>query len=89
MSQITCDEWVAEQIDEMDLNGRDEFRTHLITQEIPFFYQDTLDGKTVDVDWLIKRRGFNEIEQKKIKALAKFFNDNGQKIRMLWARLEE
>ena len=88
MSETKAAAWVEGQLADMDLTGRDELYSHLILQEIPFFYQDTLDGKAIDVEWLIKRRGFNAVETKKLRDLAKFFNDNGLKIRQLWAHLE-
>ncbi len=92
MSRITADEWVADQLDEIIIHARDNFYVDLITQEIPFWYKATLDGEKIDdseVDWLINRRGFNEEESKSLRTLASFFNDNGLRIRQLWAYVEE
>ncbi len=92
MSQITADEWVADKLDEIVVTARDGFYSHLITQEIPFWYRATLDGKKVEdseVEWLVKRRGFNETEAESLRTIAKFFNENGQRIRMIWARLDD
>jgi hypothetical protein len=88
MSEKEAQAWVQEQLDKMDLEGRDEFHSYLILQELPFFYRNAIDGEKVEVEWLIKRRGFNKDEAKKMRALADFFNNNGQKIRLIWARLE-
>lgn len=91
MSDKSVRRWIEQRLETMDLEGRDDLRTHLITQEIPFWYQATLDGKGVpedEITWLINRRGFNAEEQKKLRALAAFFNDNGQDIRLMWAKLD-
>jgi hypothetical protein len=92
MSKADADQWVNEQLDKIQVNARDRFYEHLVTQEIPFWYRDTLDGKKVDdsgVETLIKWRGFNAQEQESFRTFAKFFNDNGQHIRLLWCRIQD
>lgn len=92
MSEIQADEFVADHLDDIVVNARDDFYVHLITQEIPFWYRATLDNKPIEddeVEWLIKRRGFNEEESASFRTIAKFFKDNGQRIRLLWARLDD
>lgn len=80
--------WIEAELHKLDLEGRDELRTHLITQEIPFWLRDIRDGKSVEkseVDWFIRRRGFNAAERRKFRALAAFFNSRAEEIRSRFA----
>jgi hypothetical protein len=68
----------------LDLQGRDELYTDLITQEIPFWVDIVAGGSTVDVDevqFFVKRRGFNASETRKFQALADFLNKHATDIR--------
>lgn len=81
---VEQNDWLEEELQGLDLAGRDEFHTHLITQEIPMWIGSIREGATVDddeVSWLIKRRGFNEEEQRKLRGLASFLNDRAERIR--------
>ncbi len=79
---MTTAEWVEDQFRTMDLTGRDSLYTHLIEQEASFWYHNCLEGKPIiNVDFLIRRRGFNADEKFKFRSLANFFVANAEKIR--------
>jgi len=76
--------WLETELQKLDLDGRDDFYTHLITQEIPMWLSKIRAGGSVEdkeVYWLIKRRGFNEQEAEKFKHLAKWLNARAKEIR--------
>ena len=76
--------WLETELQKLDLDGRDDFYTHLITQEIPMWLPKIRKGDTIpdsEVYWLIKRRGFNKQEAEKLKALAAWLNARGPEIR--------
>lgn len=77
-------DWLEEELQRLDLAGRDELYTHLITQEIPMWISSIREGAAIgsdEVDWLAQRRGFNEDEQRKFRGLASFLNDRAERIR--------
>lgn len=81
--------WLEEELEKLDLEGRDGLFTHLICQEAPMFLADIRQGKAVDqshVDWLIQRRGFNPDEAKKLQSLADWMNNHAAEIRDLELR---
>lgn len=83
-SPVTATVWIEGELQKLDLDGRDDFYTYLITQEIPMWLASVREGKSVpadEVQWLIQRRGFNAAEATKLTNLAVFFNDNGAEIR--------
>lgn len=70
-------------INKLNLRGRDEFYTHLIIQEHPFWFNQIANGKLIEqseIDWFIGRRGFNNEEIEKIKSMAIFMNENSKLI---------
>ena len=75
--------WFEAELQKLDLEGRGELYTHLLQQEIPFWFESILKGKAIDdeVATLIQRRGFNVEEQEKFHRLADFFKANAQEIR--------
>jgi len=76
--------WLETELQKLDLDGRDDFYTHLITQEIPMWLSKIRAGGSVEdkeVYWLIKRRDFNEQEAEKFKHLAKWLNARAKEIR--------
>lgn len=78
--------WLEQELGKLDLEGRDDLYTHLLTQETSFWVRDILEGKAVetsDVDFLVRRRGFNTEEEAKFRALATWINDHQDKIREL------
>ena len=77
-------DWLETELQKLDTTGRDDFYTHLIQQEIPMWLGQIREGSTVEsseVDWLIKRRGFNESEAGKFRALAAWINGQAGEIR--------
>ncbi len=76
--------WLESGLSKLDLRGRDEFYTHLIVQEVPVWLSLIRQEREVDqseVEWIVRRRGFNRIESARVRALAKFLNSNADEIR--------
>ncbi len=74
---MSFEEWAEQELDKLDLNGRDAFHTHLICQEIPMWLAQIREGQPVaneEVDFLIRRRGFNAAEAQKLRTLADWMN---------------
>lgn len=69
----------------LNLRGRDDFYTHLIQQERIMWTPMVLRGEesriAEEVDWLVKRRGFNAHEAAELRRLANFFVSNAEAIR--------
>lgn len=81
---MTFEAWADQELEKLDLEGRDGFYTHLICQEIPMWLGQVREGEEVsadEVDFLINRRGFNADEAKKLRALAIWINTNQATIR--------
>jgi hypothetical protein len=72
-------------LESLDIAGRDDFHTHLIAQECPFWLKHVREGHNEipksEVDVLIKRRGFNKAEAKKFRNLAAFVGTHAKQIR--------
>lgn len=72
-------------IEAMNLRGRDDFYTHLIKQEALMWLASVMEGKEAsipgDVEYLEKRRGFNEAERRDFRRLANFFISRASDIR--------
>lgn len=79
----TFEELCAE-IDKLDLTGRDNFHTHLIQQEIPFWVNEIYSDGAVDMKkaaQLAKGRGFNLSEKRKFFKLARWLNEHAAELR--------
>ena len=75
------------ELNKLNTTGRDDFYTHLIRQEVPFWLSDVYNGVPRskgmhDVDLLIKRRGFNRLEAKRFRNLAGWIWNNTDIIRL-------
>jgi hypothetical protein len=72
-------------IEGMNLRGRDDFYTHLIKQEALIWLPAVMEGKEAsipgDIEFLEKRRGFNEAECRDFRRLANFFITRAEDIR--------
>jgi hypothetical protein len=77
------EEQYKKELFKLNLVGRDEFYTHLIIQEYPLWVNQIIRGESIqksEVDFLIKRRGFNKQEATNLRSLAKFLNTNSDSI---------
>lgn len=81
----SSDIWLEEQLQALNLVGRDDMHTYLLRQEIPFWFGYVLDNRESDIsrDYavLVERRGFDVAETAVFRRLATFFVVNAADIR--------
>ncbi len=78
-------EALESEIIELPRDGRDNFFTMLICQEDGMWVSKVMNHTEHEIldeaEWLVARRGFNEDESQKFKAVAKWFVDNAERVR--------
>lgn len=75
-----------QELGKLNIVGRDDFYTHLLMQELPFWLHDIYAGKLIGKDEvisLILRRGFNEDEKLKFISLAEWVNDHAEALKAI------
>lgn len=74
------------EIAKIKICARDSFYDMLIMQEHPIWFRKISDGKLIEqseIDYLIHRRGFNEVEAKSLQSMADFMNANHKLIKQI------